>query len=74
MCKSLPGATGSEGMEGQWRAAEAWHWRGQKTAGMKGQYSGYGGPRMLETPDFGMNTKNSSRYRRDELRVPELGR
>lgn len=24
--------------------------------------------------DFGMNTKNSSRYRRDELRVPELGR
>ena len=25
MCKSHPGGTGSEGMKGSWRAAEAWH-------------------------------------------------
>ena len=25
MCKNHPGGTGFEGMQGSWRAAEAWH-------------------------------------------------
>lgn len=64
MCKSVPDGTGSEGTEGQRRAAEAWH-------GVRPEDGMDEGAVSVATEalvrrrcqDFGMNSKNSSRYR-----------
>lgn len=59
MCKSLPDGTGSEGMERQRRAAEAWPEDGMDEGAVSVAMEALV---RWRCQDFGMKSKNSSRY------------